>query len=96
MTTSTPPGAAPDRSGPVLFLLGLVMVGFLTVVWGLGREAEEPPPVEPPPFQRDRGQDREQDRDGDGERGPRDGRGQRGGQQAAVWEGPAAWDRNNA
>jgi hypothetical protein len=77
MTTGPTPAQAPDHSGPVLFLLGLVMVGFLVVVWGLGRPAEEPaPPVEPPPFQ----QDRERDRDRDGE--PRRGSGD--GQQAAA------------
>ena len=88
MTSGQPPAQAPDHTGPVLFLLGLVMVGFLVLVWGLGREVEEPsPPVEPPPFQQDRDRDRapegdQRDRDRDGDRGPRDGSGARDGQQA--------------
>jgi hypothetical protein len=74
----------------VLFLLGLVMVGFLVVVWGLGRPAEEePPPVEPPHLR----QDREPGGDPDRDRGPRDGGARRGGQQAAAGEA-APWDRN--
>ena len=34
----TPPGP-PDNRGPVLFLVFLVMVGLLTVAWGLGRDS---------------------------------------------------------
>lgn len=31
------PDNRPDNRGPILFLLLLLMVGFLTIVWGLGR-----------------------------------------------------------
>ncbi|MCW2842909.1 MAG: hypothetical protein JWN22_825 [Nocardioides sp.] len=50
MPSSAPnPPDPPDSRGPILFLLLLLMAGFLTVVWGLGREpASSPVPAAPP------------------------------------------------
>ena len=41
-------GNEPDQRGPILFLLLLLMVGFLVIAWGLGRDeanGETAPPV---------------------------------------------------